>query len=318
MDARRARFLRDARDQLFNLFAHHHHQVREFVDHHHNQWHFVQRLGACAVFGGHKRIHDRRLRFVSVAHFLVKACEVAHAHGRHQLVAPLHLAHAPVQGMRRLPHVRYHWREQMRNAFVDRQLQHLRVDQYQAHLRRRRFVEQRQNHGVDRHRFTRPRGARHQQVRHAAQVSHHRMPGDVFAHRQRERRTHVGVDLRAQNLGELHHLPPRIGNLQPHATLAGYGFHHPYAHHRQRACQIAHEVSHLAALHTHRRLDFVARHHRPRIGGHHLHRHAKVTQFFLDQARGEFQRFGRHGFEITLGFVQQMQRRQHGIWQIFK
>ena len=36
MDACSARFLRQACDELFNLFTDHHHQVGQFVDHHHD------------------------------------------------------------------------------------------------------------------------------------------------------------------------------------------------------------------------------------------------------------------------------------------
>jgi hypothetical protein len=71
------------------------------------------------------------LRFVDLA---VKAGDVAHTERRHQLVAPFHLAHAPVKRVGRLGHVGDHRRQQVRNAFVDRQLQHLGVDHDQAHI----------------------------------------------------------------------------------------------------------------------------------------------------------------------------------------
>ena len=49
VDARGARLLRQARDQFFHLLAHHHHQVGQFVDHHHDQRHGLQRLGLSGV-----------------------------------------------------------------------------------------------------------------------------------------------------------------------------------------------------------------------------------------------------------------------------
>jgi hypothetical protein len=44
VDAGGARLLRQPGDQLLDLLAHHHHQVGEFVDHHHDVRQAVQRL----------------------------------------------------------------------------------------------------------------------------------------------------------------------------------------------------------------------------------------------------------------------------------
>ncbi len=67
----------------------------------------------------------------------------------------------------------------MRDAVVDGQLQHLRVDHQEAALVGRQPVEQRQDHGVDADRLARAGGAGDQQMRHARQVGDHRRAGDV-------------------------------------------------------------------------------------------------------------------------------------------
>ena len=136
VDAGGARLLRQARDQLLDLLADHHHQVGELVDDHHDQRQLLERL---RIFRRQReRIGERLAGLLGIAHLLVVAGEVAHAERGHQLVAPLHLRHAPVERGCGLPHVGDHRRQQVRDALVHRQLQHLRVDQDQPHLLRRR------------------------------------------------------------------------------------------------------------------------------------------------------------------------------------
>ena len=138
---------------------------------------------------------------------LVVAGQVAHAELAHQLVAPLHLADAPVQRVGRLLHVGDDRREQVRDALVDRQLEHLRVDQDQAHVARLGLVEQRQDHRVDADRLARAGGAGDQQVRHLARGR--RRPG---CRRCPCRAPSVSgecsvvVGLRAEDLGQADHL----------------------------------------------------------------------------------------------------------------
>ena len=200
MDAGRARLLRQPRDQFLDLLADHHHQVGEFVDHHHDHRHGLQRLGI--VRRQAERMRQRRAGLLGVAHFLVVAGEVAHADCRQQLVAPLHFAHAPVERAGGLLHVGDHRRQQVRDPFVDRQLEHLGVDHDHAHGGRIGLVHQRQDHGVDADRLARTGGARHQQVRHLAEIRHHRVAGDVLAQRDGERAGAVVIGLGAENLAQ--------------------------------------------------------------------------------------------------------------------
>ena len=179
VDAGRTRFLRQAGDQLFDFFAHHHHQVGQLVDHDHDMRQAFQRLGR---FGREAEgVGDQlfaRARFFDAG---VVARQVAHAQFAHQAIAALHFAHAPVQAVRGLLHVGHNGRQQVRNAFVHAHFQHLGVDHEQAHFVSGGFVQQAQNHGVDAHRFARARGAGHQHVRHARQIHHNGRADDVFA-----------------------------------------------------------------------------------------------------------------------------------------
>src|SRR5437879_1130864 len=63
---------------------------------------------------------------------LAVAGDVAHSALGQELVAPLHLLHAPAQRHRRLLRVGDDGQEQVRNAFVDGELQHLRVHHEEA------------------------------------------------------------------------------------------------------------------------------------------------------------------------------------------
>src|SRR6185503_19465591 len=210
-----------------------------------------------------ERVHERRFRLLRLAHLLVEPRHVAHARSAHELVAAVHLRDAPVERVRRLAHVGDHRREEVRYALVDRELQHLGIDEDQPHLLRLRLVDEGEQHGVDAHRLAGAGRAGDQQVRHAGEVGHYRVAGDVLAERQRERRALVGVDLRAQYLGQPHDLAPGIGDLQAHEALAGYGLDDPYAHDRQRAREVLHEIDDLAALDAYRGLYLEARDDRP-------------------------------------------------------
>ena len=75
-----------------------------------------------------------------------------------------------------------------------------------------------------------------------------------------------------EDLDQLHDLPPRIGQLEAHARLAGNRLDHADRHHRQRAREVLDQVDDLRALHADRGLDLVARDHRARIRGEHLAR----------------------------------------------
>ena len=77
VDAGGARLLRQPRDQFLDLLADHHHQVGQFVDHHHDHRHGFQRLGI--VRRQAERVRQRRAGLLGVAHLLVVAGQVAHA-----------------------------------------------------------------------------------------------------------------------------------------------------------------------------------------------------------------------------------------------
>ena len=126
------------------------------------------------------------------------------------------------------------------------------------------------------------------------------------------------VGLRAEDLGQPHDLPARVRDLQTHARLAGNGLDHADRHHRERPCEILHQVDDLAALDPDRGLDLVARDHRPRIGGEHLDLDAEIFQLLLDQPRGELQRLGTHQLDAGRLLVEQRERRERRVGQVLE
>ncbi len=95
-------------------------------------------------------------------------------------------------------------------------------------------------------------------MRHPGEVRDYRMAADILAQGDGQGRRHVGISLRTENFRQPHHLPLGIGHFQAHAGLAGNGFDHAYAHHRQRSRQIFHQIENLVAFHAYSGLDFIA------------------------------------------------------------
>ena len=64
----------------------------------------------------------------------------------------------------------------------------------------------------------------------------------------------------------------------------------------QRACQVFGQAHDLRAFNSGGGFNLIAGDNRARRGGHHAHFNAEVFEFFLNQARCHFQRFGRYAF----------------------
>ena len=136
--------LGEALDRALDVLAGHHHQVGHLVDDHHDvgqrvEIHhlvLVHRLARVAVEARLHRAGDGLALRLRLGHAGVEAVDVAHGKLRHLLVALLHLAHGPFQRDDRLLGVGHDRREQVRDAVVDGQFQHLGVDHDQTALLR--------------------------------------------------------------------------------------------------------------------------------------------------------------------------------------
>ena len=305
--------LGQTRNQLLDLLAHHHHQVGQLVDHHHDVRQALERLRV--IRRQAEGVVDELFAGRGFVDFLVVTGQVAHTHLAHQLVAFFHLGHTPIQAMRGLPHVGHHRGQQVRDAFINRHLEHLGVNHQEPHIAGLGLVQQRQDHGVDTHRFARTGGTGHQHMRHLGQIGHHRVADDVLAQAHGQHGLGLVVDLRAQNFAELDRLALGVGQLQRHVVFAGNRLDHPDGHQAERTRQISGQVHHLRTLDARVRLDLVAGDHRARGCSHHTHLDTKIRQLFLDQAAGHLQRLGRHGFLSDGQAVEQIHLRQLAVGQ---
>ena len=184
VDAGGARFLRQTGDLLLHRFALGHHQVGQFINHQHNHRQRFERLGRIGVEA--EGVEQGLAGGFGLLHFLVEALDIAHAHMREQAVAFFHFGHAPIERLAGFAHIGNHGAEQVRNAVVNAQFEHFRVDHDKAHFFGRGLEKHRHNHAVYAHRFARAGHAGHQKVRHFGQIAHHRHAGDVFAQRHGE------------------------------------------------------------------------------------------------------------------------------------
>src|SRR5450830_543271 len=311
-----AGLLRDTRDELLDFFTHHHHQVGQLIDDDNDGRQFFQRFRR--IWRQAERVRYMLFTLGGIRNLGVVTCQVTHAQLAHQLVALFHLVHGPVQRVASLAHIGHYGCQQMRYAFVDGHFQHLRIDQYQTHIIGVRLVEQRQNGRVNTHRFTGTSGTGHQQVGHLGQVGYHRLAGNILAQRNRQAGHAIVVDLGAQDFRQAHDLALGVWQLQSHVILAGYSFHYAYRRQRQGTGQVARQSHDLATLYAGRRFNFITRDHRAGVSGHYLGIHAKVRQFLFNQAAGKFQRFHGDGFHHGRRFIEQGQRRQLAVAQVFK
>ena len=189
MDAGGARLLRQTHNQTFNLAAGGIHQVGELVNEHDNERHGRERrrlrlIVAAFSRGSPQGISYGFAAFLRPPYPLVVSGQVARAERRHQAVTALHFRHRPAQSLECQRHVGHHRREQMRNALIQAQLQHLRVNQDKLDFIRPGAKQKTQQHGMHGNRFARPGGAGNEQMRHLLKIGHHRLTGNVLAQRK--------------------------------------------------------------------------------------------------------------------------------------
>ncbi len=134
--------LRQALHRALDVLARDHHQVGHLVDDHDDigqrrQVHrllLVDRLARVLVVPGVYGAAELLALLIRFGHAGVVAVDVAHAELRHLLVALFHLAHRPLQGDHGLLRVGHDRREQMGNAVIDGELEHLGIDHDQPAL----------------------------------------------------------------------------------------------------------------------------------------------------------------------------------------
>ena len=198
----------------------------------------------------------------------------------------------------------------MRDAVIDRQFQHLRIDHDEFAAVGRHPVQDRQDHRVDADRFAGARRAGDQQMRHAREIGDDRLAADILAERQREPARMFLIGRRIEELAQIDRLGLQVGQFDADDGAAGHDrdAHRNRAH---RAGDVVGEPDDARRLDAGRRLQLIERHDR---AGAHLHdpaAHAEILEHGFQHARvlGErllVDRFGAGGRRLR----QQVQRRQ--------
>ena len=103
----------------------------------------------------------------------------------------------------------------MRNAIIDAELQHFRIDHNHPALIGCELIEQGQNHRVDRDRFARSSGACNQQMRHFCKIGYHRLAADILSQRQWQAVAAIAKGFRRKNFAQNHFFAYVIGQFYP-------------------------------------------------------------------------------------------------------
>ena len=241
----------------------------------------------------------------------VVAVDVAHAELRHALVAAFHLAHGPFQrdhGLLRIGHDR---REQMRDAVIDGEFEHLGIDHDQPALLGRHAVEQRQDHGVDGDRLAGAGGAGDQQMRHARQIDDHGFAADGLAKTERQLGGVFVIVLRAEKFAQVNFLARRVWQFDADSVAARHD-RDTCGHRAHRACDVVGKTDDARRLDAGRGFEFVERDHRAGARIDDLAAHAEIAEHAFEHGGvGVDHVFRQRG---ALGYFlrgQQIERRQH-------
>src|SRR5580704_7629222 len=270
MQAGGARHLRQPLYRAFDILARYHHQVGHLVDDYDDIGQrveiellvLVNRLAGFTIVAGVNRTAELFAFAARFGQTRIVAVDVAHAELRHFLVALFHLAHRPFERHHRLFRVGDHRGEQMRDAVVDRQFEHFRIDHDQPALLRAQPINQAQDHGVDGDRFAGAGSAGDQQMRHALQIDQHRFAADRFAKTQRQPTRALGVVARGEQFAQIDPLAARVRQFDADGISA--------RHHRDARRQRAHRAGNIVGqandarrFYPRRGLEFVERYDRP-------------------------------------------------------
>ena len=169
----------------------------------------------------------------------------------------------------------------MRDAVIDRELEHLRVDHDQPALLRREPVEQRQDHGVDGDRLARAGGAGHQQVRHAGQIRDHRLAADGLAEAKRQLVLGGLEVLGGKKLTQVNGLALLVRQLDADG-VAAWDDRHAGRDRAHGAGDVVRQRDHARGFDAGRGLELVERHHRTGMDMDHLALDAEVADRLLD------------------------------------
>ena len=297
MDAGGARHLREPLDRALDVLAGDHHEVGHFVDDDDDIGQFVERdlfelvdrFAGLAVEAGLHRAGQRLALGEGLGDAGVEAVDVAHAELRHLLVAILHLPHRPFERDDGLLRIGDDRGQEVRDAIVSGELEHLRIDHDEPASLGLHAVEEREDHGVDRDRLARAGGAGDQEVRHAGQVNDHRVAADGLAERDRQAMIRLAELFAGEKLAQIDGVAALVRQFDADG-VAALNHRHAGRDRRHRAGDVVGEPDDPRRLDAGRRLEFVKGDDRARAHVDDLAFHAEIVEDPFKQARVLLQR----------------------------
>ena len=274
VDASGARHLCQATNLALNVIGGGHHQVGQLVDNEDNVGQRRQRFLPLAALGGQGIIR----------------IQVTHTHRLEELVTVIHLQEEPGQRTHHLIDFDDHLAQQMGNAVIALQLDHLGIDHDKAQRLRPITHEQADNNGIDTDGFTRPRRASDQHMGRTGNVHHNRRARGVTPQRHRQR-TALFEGFAFDDAAHTHHHFFSVWHFDAHIGAPRHRRFDAHRRHSQRQRQIisqAHNVvdPHLAPLpgpFQVERLNAKLGDSRPALNMDDPHRHVEIFQCTFNQ-----------------------------------
>ena len=214
----------------------------------------------------------------------IVAVDVAHAELGHFLVTLFHLANRPLQRDHGLFRVGHDRRQQMWNAVIDGEFEHLRIDHDQAALIRPQPINQAENHGVDGDRFAGAGGAGDQQMRHACEIDDDGFAADVLAETKRKFCHRLVAVLDREQFAQIDLFAMRVRQFDADGVAAGNdGDTRRQRAHRTR--DVVGQSDDARGFDAGRGLELVQRHHRPGMRLDDFTADAEVAEHAFQRAR---------------------------------
>ncbi|CDD70547.1 unknown [Sutterella sp. CAG:397] len=130
VNARGTGFLRQTHDQEFNLLAVNENEVRQFINKADDVGEFFKHHMRLGIVGRDlEGIHQGLSFLLRRLHLFVIGKETAHPEVTHEVVAPVHFLHKPIEGICRLIHVDHDRAKEVRNIPVHRKFDGLGVNE---------------------------------------------------------------------------------------------------------------------------------------------------------------------------------------------
>ncbi len=198
----------------------------------------------------------------------------------------------------------------MRNAVIDGEFEHLRINENQAAFLGRHAVQEGEDHRIDADRLARTGGAGDQQMRHAREIDHHRRAADVLAEGDRQLGAVIRPIRGRQKLAQEHGFALGIRHLDADHIAAGDS-RDANGRHGQAAGDVIGQTDDPGGADAGRRLKLVERDDRawPDLDDAALD--AVVRENRFEQAGIGLQRLGAHAHSPAKGrFFEKRQRRE--------